>query len=84
MIATRMLTRLSHCECSCDRCTSRRPPGFICPLYAVMCYVHTAWSSLVSLQELKFGIGDGKLNYYLYNWRVRREMAPQQVGLVLL
>ena len=35
-------------------------------------------------QELKFGIGDGKLNYYLYNWRVQREMAPQQVGLVLL
>lgn len=35
-------------------------------------------------QELKFGIGDGKLNYYLYNWRVRREMAPHQVGLVLL
>jgi glycylpeptide N-tetradecanoyltransferase len=35
-------------------------------------------------KELKFGIGDGKLNYYLYNWRVQREMAPQQVGLVLL
>ena len=22
------------------------------------------------LEELKFGIGDGNLHYYLYNWRV--------------
>jgi glycylpeptide N-tetradecanoyltransferase len=39
---------------------------------------------MTCVQELKFGIGDGKLNYYLYNWRVQREMTPQQVGLVLL
>ena len=35
-------------------------------------------------QELKFGIGDGKLRYYLYNWRVAHELQPSQVGLVLL
>jgi len=38
----------------------------------------------VLLQELKFGIGDGKLRYYLYNWRARQELRPEQVGLVLL
>lgn len=36
------------------------------------------------LKELKFGIGDGRLRYYLYNWRLARELKPQQVGLVLL
>jgi len=36
------------------------------------------------LRELKFGIGDGNLQYYLYNWRVAQELTPQQVGLVLL
>jgi Myristoyl-CoA:protein N-myristoyltransferase, C-terminal domain len=45
---------------------------------------HFSRQLMMCLQELKFGIGDGKLNYYLYNWRVQREMAPQQVGLVLL
>lgn len=35
------------------------------------------------LNDLKFGIGDGHLQYYLYNWRCP-EMAPGQVGLVLL
>jgi len=35
------------------------------------------------LQELKFGKGDGNLQYYLYNWKCP-EMAPQRVGLVLL
>ncbi|XP_033111747.1 glycylpeptide N-tetradecanoyltransferase 2-like [Anneissia japonica] len=34
------------------------------------------------LEELKFGIGDGNLQYYLYNW-ICPEMRPQQVGLVL-
>jgi len=35
------------------------------------------------LQKLKFGPGDGKLQYYLYNW-LALAMPPDQVGLVLL
>jgi len=35
------------------------------------------------LDELKFGIGDGNLHYYLFNWRVR-ELDPNQVGIVLV
>jgi len=35
------------------------------------------------LKELKFGIGDGNLQYYLYNWRTPL-VQPSQVGLVLL
>ena len=34
------------------------------------------------LEKLKFGIGDGNLQYYLYNWRCPR-MEPSKVGLVL-
>ncbi|XP_047500622.1 glycylpeptide N-tetradecanoyltransferase 2-like [Penaeus chinensis] len=34
------------------------------------------------LDELKFGQGDGNLQYYLYNWRCPN-MTPQKVGLVL-
>nr|CAG4651783.1 EOG090X055U [Triops cancriformis] len=34
------------------------------------------------LEPLKFGIGDGNLHYYLYNWRCR-SMPPEKVGLVL-
>jgi glycylpeptide N-tetradecanoyltransferase len=34
-------------------------------------------------KELKFGIGDGNLQYYLYNWR-SRPMVPAQVGVVLV
>jgi glycylpeptide N-tetradecanoyltransferase len=34
-------------------------------------------------KKLKFGIGDGHLQYYLYNWRCP-EMTPNQVGLVLM
>ena len=45
------------------------------------------------LKELKFGIGDGRLRYYLYNWRVvpsadvranEPPLTPKNVGLVLL
>eukprot|EP00798_Chlamydomonas_sp_ICE-L_P010418 gene10418-8368_t len=36
------------------------------------------------LKELKFGIGDGNLHYYLYNWRVAGSLAPSEVGLVLM
>jgi glycylpeptide N-tetradecanoyltransferase len=35
------------------------------------------------LQNLKFGIGDGNLQYYLYNWRCPN-MIPENVGLILL
>mmetsp|Transcript_21067 Transcript_21067/g.35157 ORF Transcript_21067/g.35157 Transcript_21067/m.35157 type:complete len:449 (+) Transcript_21067:48-1394(+) len=34
-------------------------------------------------KELKFGIGDGNLQYYLFNWRCP-EVPPAGVGLVLL
>lgn len=36
------------------------------------------------LKELKFGIGDGALQYYLYNWRVAAEMQPSDIGLILM
>jgi len=35
------------------------------------------------IKELKFGKGDGNLQYYLYNWRCP-EMKPDKMGLVLL
>lgn len=34
------------------------------------------------LEKLKFGIGDGNLQYYLYNWKCPY-MEPTKVGLVL-
>lgn len=34
------------------------------------------------LDKLKFGIGDGNLQYYLYNWKCP-SMKPEKVGLVL-
>ncbi|XP_041366435.1 glycylpeptide N-tetradecanoyltransferase 2-like [Gigantopelta aegis] len=34
------------------------------------------------LEKLKFGIGDGNLQYYLYNWKCPA-MDPKRVGLVL-
>eukprot|EP01066_Platyproteum_vivax_P016758 Platyproteum_vivax@DN7217_c0_g1_i1.p1 len=34
------------------------------------------------LKDLKFGIGDGNLQYYLYNWRCH-SMEPHEVALVL-
>ena len=33
--------------------------------------------------QLKFGIGDGHLQYYLYNWKCP-DIAASDVGLVLL
>ncbi len=35
------------------------------------------------LKDLKFGIGDGNLHYYFYNWRVK-EFAPADIGMVLV
>ena len=34
------------------------------------------------LEKLKFGIGDGNLQYYLYNWKCPK-MDPKNIGLVL-
>ncbi|KAG1667053.1 hypothetical protein FOA52_000416 [Chlamydomonas sp. UWO 241] len=36
------------------------------------------------LKELKFGIGDGSLHYYLFNWRVTAALGPSEVGLILM
>lgn len=36
------------------------------------------------LKAERFGIGDGRLRYYLYNWRLREELPPSDIGLVLL
>lgn len=35
-------------------------------------------------EPLKFGRGDGNLQYYLYNWRVVEDLKPAETGLVLL
>merc|ERR1712032_679874 len=35
------------------------------------------------LKDLKFGVGDGYLQYYLYNWKCPR-IEPSGTGLVLL
>lgn len=35
------------------------------------------------LEELKFGIGDGELHYYLYNWRIKN-VTPTDLGIVLV
>lgn len=34
--------------------------------------------------DLKFGVGDGHLQYYLYNWKVQNVLEPKEIGLVLL
>lgn len=36
------------------------------------------------LKELKFGPGDGHLHYYLYNYRLKGQLEPSELGLVLL
>lgn len=35
------------------------------------------------LENLKFGIGDGLLHYYLFNWRIR-DIGPEDLGIVLV
>ena len=35
------------------------------------------------LKELLFGVGDGRLHYYLFNWRVHT-MQPKDIGIVLV
>ena len=36
------------------------------------------------LKTLKFGPGDGKLRYYLFNWRMQAELDSSDIGLILL
>ena len=36
------------------------------------------------LENLKFGIGDGSLHYYLFNWRMSSVLTPSEVGLILM
>lgn len=42
-----------------------------------------AMENLVVMEALKFGVGDGFLQYYLYNWK-HPEMPAKDVGLILL
>jgi len=36
-------------------------------------------------EELKFGVGDGSLHYYLYNWALSTPtIKPKQLGMVLV
>lgn len=36
------------------------------------------------LKELRFGPGSGSLHYYLFNWRMRSALTPNEVGLILM
>jgi glycylpeptide N-tetradecanoyltransferase len=37
------------------------------------------------LEALKFGVGDGHLHYYIYNWRIGGgELKPDDLGIVLV
>jgi glycylpeptide N-tetradecanoyltransferase len=43
--------------------------------------------NLTFLKDLKYGIGDGSLQYYLYNWRMpcgNASLQTNEVGLILL
>lgn len=35
------------------------------------------------MKDLKFGIGDGNLHFYFYNWRIP-DLEPKDVGIVLV
>lgn len=41
-------------------------------------------NSTALLRDLKFGVGDGNLHYYLYNWHLHSKLEPHQVGLILM
>ena len=34
------------------------------------------------LKDLKFGPGSGSLHYYLFNWRTKSALTPNEVGLI--
>jgi glycylpeptide N-tetradecanoyltransferase len=35
------------------------------------------------LKDLLFSVGDGRLHYYLFNWRVHT-FKPEEIGIVLV
>ena len=35
------------------------------------------------IEPLKFGAGDGTLNYYMYNWKCK-DMDSSKLGIVML
>jgi hypothetical protein len=53
-----------------------------CPADTLFMHLHLQNGEV--LRDLKFGIGDGQLHYYLYNWRVGSMLAPHEVGLILM
>lgn len=53
-----------------------------CPY--LTCTLRSASQNSEFLNDLKFGIGDGQLHYYLYNYRVAQTLAPHEVGLILM
>ena len=68
-----------HCaDLSCPDPTPALPCSLLCP-DALLCPPPQEF-----LRELKFGIGDGHLHYYLYNWRVAKPLVPSEVGLILM
>ena len=75
----------THCCCCCNTDTHRQPhapPPRTAPRHAP---THPQTQNAPVLKELKFGIGDGTLQYYLYNWRTGgAPLDPGQVGLILL
>jgi glycylpeptide N-tetradecanoyltransferase len=36
------------------------------------------------LDELKFGVGDGYLHYYFYNYNLISRLTPSQIGIILV
>lgn len=54
------------------------------PLSTYVSFMFAPMQNSEVLRELKFGIGDGQLHYYLYNWRVASPLGPNEVGLILM
>lgn len=36
------------------------------------------------LEDLKFGVGDGYLHYYLFNWNIKDRLNASDIGVVLV
>jgi glycylpeptide N-tetradecanoyltransferase len=36
------------------------------------------------LEELKFGVGDGYLHYYFYNYHLQNRLVPGELGIILV
>ena len=53
------------------------------PVRPILCFIFiTLPQNKPILEDLKFGMGDGNLHYYIFNW-VCPNIEPSQVGLVL-